>query len=395
MSQSLNAIHGRAVGRNGLLRDLNHRAVYEQLANEGPASRADLARRLELSAASVGRVVEGLIRAGLVEEGERVAGGVGRPQTLLHVNARAGLVAGMSIRSKSMRLHLSDLAGTIVARAQVERTDAGIDALAGQMRDLVLQTRAAHAPELKLASLVVGISGVWDESDRQVYAAPNLSILEGVDARTLFHAALSEHIRPESVQVDNDINLAALGEWEHGAATGVDNFFYLSLGSGIGGAAVISGSLYRGLRGFAGELGYLPVHVGGRLRSLEQVIGRRALEEFAAHAGLPVPGGEVFGYLANQASDHDDIADYVTEALGQALVAVVVTLNPRLIVLGGGVGRYGSVWIERIRERLNGFVPIVPSIVSTELGREASLMGAVGLGRNIARSTLLALELAA
>lgn len=389
MNQNLDKTGGPVVGGNGLLRNLNHRAVYEELARGGPSSRSDLARKLELSPASVGRVAETLIRAGLVEQGERVAAAIGRPQTLLRVNSAAGLVAGASIRSRRIRLHLADLDGQVVARAARDRRDDSASGLADQLREMIVSARDEHAPGVKLASLVVGISGVWSEVERRAYAPPHLAILDGEDVKALFEDALTGELEKGALEVDNDVNLAALGEWEHGAARGVDDFFYLSLGSGVGGSALVGGTLHRGTLGWAGEVGYLPVFADGEVVALERVIGRRALEEYAAKAGVRPPEGEVFAYLARRPAADAHVGRLVSDVLGQALVAVVVTLNPRMIVLGGGVGRYSSSWLQRIREKLEESVPVAPRVVSTELGKEASLLGAVGLGRTIARDSLL------
>ncbi len=384
-----------AVGRHGLLRDLNYRAVLERLASAGAASRTDLVRDLGLSAASVGRVVDGLLRAALVREGERVTSGIGRPQTLLHVNEKAALVAGLSIRSRFMRLHVADLEGNVLARARVERSDAGPTELAWQVRDLVQRERDACAPGARLGAVVVGVSGVWDDAGQRVFAAPNLAILEGVDFRGELLHAFDGLVLGATVAVDNDVNLAALGEQAAGAAKGVDDFFYLSLGSGIGGAAVVAGALHRGRHGFAGELGYLPVWHDGRLAPLEDLVSRSAVERLARAAGMVVHGDDVYDYLGSGASNEDLVADYLSDVLGQALVAVVTSLDPSLIVLGGALGRYGALWAERIHQRLATFVPVVPRVVSTAIGHDASLLGAVALGRSAARDALLLHELGA
>lgn len=392
MVQRTSAPVAPAVGRHGLLRDLNYRAVLEHLATAGPASRTDLVSALGLSAASVGRVVDGLLRVDLVREGARVTTGVGRPQTLLHVNERAALVAGASVRSRYMRLHLADLEGHVLGSAEVPRSREGADALSRQLRDLVVRERDLRAPGTRLAAVVVGVSGVWDEAKQRVFAAPNLTELETVDFRRVLTGAFDGLVLSDAVLLDNDTNLAALGEQAHGAARGVDDFFYLSLGSGVGGAAVVGGTLHRGPHGFAGEIGYLPVWNEGRLAPLEDVVGRGAIERVAQEAGI-VAEGDVFDYLGQHASDDDPIADHLCNVLGQALVAVVTTLDPSLVVLGGGLGRYGGLWAERIHRRLASYVPVVPSIVPTAIGRDAPMLGAVALGRSVARDVLLQHEL--
>lgn len=381
------------VGRPIVTRDLNHRAVLDRLADTGAASRAELARDLAISPASVTRIVDTLLRAGLVREGERIANGIGRPQTLLHVNADAGLVVGASIRSVSLRMHLADLDGTVIAHMRIPRSQDGPRALAEQFRDVVLDLARTHAPGRPIAAVVIGLSAVWDEVGKKVYAAPNLSLLEGVDALELFCDALGGHVLGHTVMIDNDINFAALGEEAAGAAHGVGDFFYLSLGSGVGGAAVVNGRVQRGRHGFAGEVGYLPVVVDGRHATLEDVVGRRALERLAEREGLLREGQDVFKHLEDIGGVDDVVGCHVSEVLAQALAAIVTTLDPQLVVLGGGVGRYSDAWTSRIRERLQAYLPAVPDVVSTAIGREASLLGAVAVGRAMARHALLSREL--
>lgn len=381
------------IGRPTVTRDLNHRAVLDRLADRGPASRAELARDVAISPASVTRIVDMLLRAGLVREGERVTNGVGRPQTLLHVNADAGVVVGASIRSVSLRVHIADLDGAVIAQTRVPRSQGGPRALASQLRDVMLDLAAEHAPERPIAAVAIGVSAVWDELGRTVYAAPNLSFLEGVDALELFCDVLGGHVLGRAVMIDNDINFAALGEEAAGAARGVRDFFYLSLGSGVGGAAVVDGRVQRGRHGFAGEVGYLPVFVDGRRWTLEDVVGRRALERLAEREGLSREGQDVFQHIEDAEGVGDLIGCRVSEVVAQALAAIVTTLDPQLVVLGGGVGRYSEAWTSRIRERLQAYLPVVPEVVSTAIGREASLLGAVAAGRSLARDALLSREL--
>lgn len=381
------------VGRHGLIRDLNHRAVYERLAAAGSASRAEIARDLMLSAASVGRVVDALIRAGLVREGERVVQGIGRPQTPLLVNAGAAWVAGVSIRSFALRVHLCDLEGRVVGQVQVPREQGSAQALARQLHDVLAQLVVEHDPTRPLAAVVIGLSAVWDGAARRIYAAPNLAILEDVDALELFRQALADLLLDDTITIDNDINYAALGEAAHGAARGVNRFVYLSVGSGVGGAVIIDGEVQRGIHGFAGEFGYLPVFSGGQWLALEKVIGRTALVRFARPEGLLEEGGDVFEHLEQVDGSLGVVGHHVSDVLVQALAAIITTLDPERIVLGGGVGRYSEAWTHHIECRLRGILPVVPDIVSTAIGRDASLLGAVAHARVLARRTLLKGEL--
>ena len=375
--------------RPGLVREVNLNAVADRLATGGPTSRADLARDLGLSPTSVGRLVEELQRIGLVAEGQRVVTGVGRPQTLLHIRADAASVAGVIIRSRWVRVRLADLDGRVLAAADEQRVDAGADILARQVDALVARLRTEAAPVASLAAVVIGISGAWDEGRRCVFAAPNLSVLEGVDALAAFGAALATQLAGGALALDNDVKLAAFGERAFGAARGFDDVFYLSVGSGIGGAAIVGGVVQRGASGFGGEVGYLPVTVDGREARLEEVLGRRSLETLARKLGMKTDG-DVLVWLERDEPEHQQLTEHVARVLAQALVSVVTTFDPRLIVLGGTVGRYGRTWTDRTRDLLAQRVPVVPAIASTLLGREAPLLGAVESARSLGRTALVA-----
>lgn len=376
------------IGRHSLLRGLNYRAVFERLAARGPSARSDLARELELSGASVTRLVDGLLGAGLVLEGDRVASRAGRRRTLLDLNPRAATIAGLSIRARTVRLLLADLKGEPLARQTVTRNDESPAALVRQVRELVLEEHRKHAGSgVPLGAVVVGISGAWDAAGRRVHAAPNLALLEGVDLLRLLEDELANDVLGGAVTVDNDINYAALGELAYGAARGVRDFFYLSLGAGVGGAAVVDGELHRGTLGFAGEVGYLPIVSEERLYPLETLVSRGALERYVTEEGLA--GEAVFEH-----PEHDDealsaVSERVGDHLGQALAAIVTILDPSLVVLGGGLGRYSDHWITAIRARLVELVPQVPQLVSTELGWDASLRGALAHGLSLAREALI------
>lgn len=371
------------IGRQGLTRDLNVRAVFEHLATVGPTSRADLARELSLSPASVTRLVDGLLAADLVREGERVTHGVGRPQTLLRVHSDAACVAGVSVRSRSLGYRLTDLDGAVVAHGRVPRRDGDSGALARQIRDLVVDSAGGR----RLAGLVVGLCAVWDDVGRVAYAAPNAAILEGCDVRGAIESAFADRL-DGPVAVDNDVNLAAVGEGADGAARGVDDFFFVNLGSGVGGAAVVDRAVQRGAHGFAGEIGHLPVAIDGGVRPLESVIGRAALELKAREHDLGV-SDDVFALLADPTSATSSLGRYVAYVLGQALAAVVTTFDPARIVIGGGTGRFAASWTDEVRDRIGDFVPVVPEVVGTSIGRDASLQGAVATALTLAREALV------
>ena len=375
------------VGKPSLLRDINYRSVFEHVAARGPISRTEISDELNLSPASVSRLIDDLLKAKLILEGERVAAGMGRRRTLLDINPQAALVAGLSIRSQTVRLVLADLQGTVLKQDKFTLKTTKPKKLVSRIKKRLLAARDEVAAKVPLGSVIVGVQGAWNPTSQHVYAAPHLSFLEDVNLLAQFENALKTYVFSQSVSVDNDINFAALGEGSYGAAQEVDSFFYLHLGSGVGGAAVTHGSLRRGVDGFAGELGYVPIYMDGKALPLEQVVSKAALEGYARDLKLGSLEA-LFAQMEKGSKKTQAIMERTSEALALAVAAVVTTLNPEMIVLGGSVGRYSNVWIPAIEQKLSNF-PIPTRIVSTRLGPNASLRGSVAYGLKVARQALL------
>lgn len=376
-------------------RESNLVAVLDRLAAAGPRSRRVLGRELSLSPASVSRLAEALLSAGLVEEVGKVGSGRGRPHTLLSVDEEAAVLVGVSVRSVSVRLRLASLTGRPVHDMRVDRVQGAAADLVAQLRSLVAEAAGAHAPGTPIAAVAVGISGAWDARARRVLAAPNLPGLEGEDLEAALREGLGDLVVGGLVVLDNDINLAALGEQACGAARGVADFYYVSLGSGVGGAAVLDGRLRRGSHGLTGELGFLPLGPAGASVPLESVVGRRCLERWVVERRGPRVGDgraahedvDVFALLED---GDEELCEHVAKHVAIALAGVVVAVDPELIVLGGGIGRQSETWSARVRRHLAALVPVVPEVVPTRVGRDAALVGAVAHAGELGRANMVA-----
>jgi predicted NBD/HSP70 family sugar kinase len=193
------------------------------------------------------------------------------------------------------------------------------------------------------------------------------------------------------VHVDNDVNLAAIGELHFGAGRGARNLVCLSPGTGIGGAVIIDGKLHRGRHDAAGELGLMipgPQFLSWRDRDwgpLEDIasgtgIAQRALK--AAQAlGLPAPpdgfrAEDVFTADAEGAAWARTLLEETIDYLAVAIANVQAVLDPERIILGGGIARAADRIIPGIEQRLALVLPIVPLIVRSELGYRAGVLGA-------------------
>lgn len=253
-----------------------------------------------------------------------------------------------------------------------------------ELTDLVRRVVAeADREGLWPAGLAVAVPGLIARDARTVVRAPNLD-WQGVDLGALLP-------REFSLTVDNEANFGGLAELWLGADT-PDNFLHVSAEIGIGAALVVDGTLLRGTRGFAGELGHVPVHPDGPACGCG---GRGCLEQYAGEeavlrsAGLE-PGEDRVGLLAGRAADGDpQVRRALREAgtaLGIALTGALNLLDPQGVVLGGALSGLAP-WLlpsleAELARRTAG--PACPVSVSG-LGPEGPLLGAA---HSVVRSVL-------
>ncbi|YCK34807.1 ROK family transcriptional regulator [Actinomadura sp. ATCC 39365] len=372
-----------------LLRVLNERRLLDQLHEHGPASRADLAKSTGLSKPTVSAALAGLAEDGLVHLVGEVSGRPGPVSSLYDVNAASTHVAGVDIGRDWIRVAVADLRGTFAGRTDgrnTARTSAELAALVGE-----LARAAARQAEVEWRSItcaVVGSPGVYDPVRGGLDFAPNLP--GPPDLADRLHAALGVDL-----VIENDINLAAVGEHVHGAGRGKANFALVSIGTGVGMGIVINGELYVGARGAAGEVSYIPAAEEPSAPALpagpfaqdadpfthgatEAVTSAPGVVRAARAAGLELQTArEVFA----AAADGNEAARSVVEAegrrIGGLLVAVAAVLDPEVIVLSGGVGRNLDLLGASVERRIAELGPLRPRVVASALGDSGVLLGAV------------------
>lgn len=275
------------------------------------------------------------------------------------------------------------------------RASEGPDAVIARMIEAIESVLPARKRNLRIG---VGSPGPLDPSRGVILATPNMP--GWIDIPIC--ERLAEHFSCPVV-LDNDANLAALGEWQHGAAQGTNNMIYLTISTGIGGGAIVDGKLLRGAQGLAGELGHMSIEAGGaicgcghsgHLEALASgpAIARLALERLeageatmlteiidgvetlsAAHVGLAARKGDALSReVIAQAGRH----------IGRHLASLIHAFNPEVIVLGGGVSRIGGLFFDPIEQAMQEHV-MHPAFIDglrllpAKLGDEAGLVGAM------------------
>jgi predicted NBD/HSP70 family sugar kinase len=194
------------------------------------------------------------------------------------------------------------------------------------------------------------------------------------------------------ITVDNDVNLAAMGELWFGAGQDVQNMILITVGSGIGSGIVIDGALYRGGSDASGEIGnILPgtEFLGknfrdfGALESVASGIGlveraRANLQSQRSQAELDALTAEDVFKAARQGQEWaSSVVNHAVDYLALAVANLAVSFDPELIVLGGNVTPFADLLVEPILRRINDSIPVLPKLVTSNLGMRATVMGAI------------------
>jgi predicted NBD/HSP70 family sugar kinase len=373
------------VGTPAGMRKINQRAVLDLLRRTGSATRPQVAKETGLSKPTVSQALLALEAVGLARATGRTSTGTGRSAVLYEADPTAGYVLGVDIGREQIRLAIADLGGTVVARSDQRNTSRSGVALVGAVGELVTETiRAAGLEQQTIVVRVLGSPGVADRDRRCFRHAPNLPGWGKAGLLDDLEAAVGPHL-----VVENDANLTAVGEWERGAAQGVNVFACITIGTGVGMGLMVNGEIFSGATGAAGEIGYLPY---GQLRAVGSEPPERGHLEEATAAQSVVRGARELG-LGNAKSarevfrlarEGDELAVRAVEAeadrLAYTVASVAAVIDPELVVLGGGMGANADLLLEPIDRALHASTPLVPKIVQGKLGEDAVLVGAISVG---------------
>ena len=386
------------------LRLSNARALLRLLRKHNPCSKADLTRLSGLSAPTVSSAITHLTQLGLIESiGDGESSG-GRPPELLRFNGTRGYVAAADIGGTRLRMILTDLNGVVITQWSTillkhQKTPDEICALIHE--GLAVMCQQNGIPIRKVVHLTAGAPGITNVTKGMVISAPNLKEWNNVPLREMLQKQMGM-----PCLVENDTNLAAVGEYRRGAAQGIDNFVFIAIGTGVGAGIFLRGQLHHGAQWSAGEIGYLgvsgmkrePMYVR-QIGQLERVIGGGGIEErwMKVLESHPSPSNAELSKLRaaqifDLARDGDplaaDVVGDIAVLLADAVTDISLLLNPEVVILGGGIGSHPEVCrlTEKLLER-HEFAH--PQIRSSSLGTQAQLFGAISLSLSAAEAQLL------
>ena len=369
--------------------------LLQIMRDRGPLTRPEAARLTGMSLSGIRPLVAVLIADGqLVEEAPRPRAGQGRgrPGTVLVPVVPAGTVLGLDFGHAHVAVAVADLNGEHVVH---ERREVDVDRHAADALDTAADLartvlRRARRRLSAVDRVVAGVPGPVDRSGRMrsstiVASWWELSITDEIASRL--------RLDPAAVDVENDAQLGALGEYRAGASVGCSEFVYVKASHGLGTGLVLGGELYRGGRGLAGEIGHAVVEPDGALcrcgsrGCLETVVSvDRVRQQIRFVTGTEQPD------LAAAAAQYPAVHRIVVEAgraLGRALADVCNLLDPQQVVLGGELATAGPPLVDGVVESIRRYAQ--PGVSDTEvvlsaLGEQAQVVGATALAAARARA---------
>jgi predicted NBD/HSP70 family sugar kinase len=366
-----------------LLKDLNERTVLEAIRAGAPISRAEISRRAGISKPTVSLALQSLLHAGLVREAAPDGDGPSYGAVFFESVPEAALVLGIDLGARFVRGAVCDLSGRVRARHDVELRRAHASTALETIAELVdtLVDVSGLGRDI-VDGIVVGVPGAVDATDGTIRLATNVADLEGA----AFAEALGGSLELP-VTLENDVNLAAVGERWQGVARGVDDFAFLSIGTGMGAGLVLEGELHRGRRGTAGEVDYA---FGGFGEDVDPCAG--AVAELAGvvasedNTSLAPPFDARDVFAAARAGDDaaSSVVAEVARRIALHAVPFAVAVDIDLVVLGGGIGANGDLILEPVRRHLGEWLPYPPRVEVSALGEAAVLTGALAIGRRAA-----------
>jgi glucokinase len=363
------------------------------LAQTEPVTRPAVALACELSRPTVFAAMARLVEQGLVAEVGQRSGLPGRSASLFELPPRAALVVGIDIGGSNLRVALADVRGRLLAEHREETSADGGPAVVRQVVELVHRVRRGQEADVPPAVLAVSVPGVVDADGSTVHYAWNIGQREPFDVRSPLAAALGA-----PVVLENNVNLAAIGEQWRGAARDLDTFAVIAVGAGVGAGIVHEGRLLRGAHGAAGEVAFLPLEPGyqrmraaapdeaGGLILLRRAQARRGWRD----AGPPASVADLFARAADGEPLAVELVEEEARRIAEIAAALCAVVDPSTVILTGGVGSNEAL-AARTGELVRELAPFPPSVVRSDLGERASLVGAVALGVRTAQATLVEL----
>lgn len=383
---------------------INKISILGLIREEEVISRAELVKKSGLSAPTVTRIVDSLIREEklVISLGKGSSSG-GRPPVLLKFDGKRNYVIGIDLGATNTRGVLSNLDGKFLTEIEVPtRLEAGFDAVMSDVGNLIneLAESKSNVKKERIYGVGIAVAGLVDLNKKIVEYSPvfdwtHVDILTSLENKVEF-----------PIIFDNVTRLMALGGMCFGKGQRQQNFICINVGYGIGSGIIVNGKLLTGSEGFAGEFGHITIDRDSDIQCsckkygcLEALASGKAIA-FTAQSRLArgqesalteMCGGDyskvTAKMVADAAKEGDEMAlnvfNRATEYIGLGISNLIGIFNPDMIVIGGGVSMAGDIFFDNIRTvvQKNSMRPTAPQvqILPVAFGLNAAIMGAFSL----------------
>lgn len=365
--------------------------VLDAIRRSGYASRSEIKERCQLSRSTVTKVVDRLLATGLLHEAslDRSTDTLnhrGRPAQLLALTPRLGTVVGVAFGHNQLRAATADLSGVILREEHVRLAvdhcaPSALDAAAELVADLI----AVGPTPAGDSDIVVGLPCPIGPESGQVVSNNILPGWIGVRPAEELGRRLGRRIH-----LENDSNLAALGEHRYGAGQGCSSLIFAKVSTGIGAGLIVENRLVRGSRGMSGEIGHTRVTSNGAVcrcgnrGCLETVASIRSmLNELGHERGTAIGLAELTALLDAHDVGARRVVNEAGHWIGGTLAALCNALDPELVIVGGELAGASDDLACGIQESLNAHGHSMagqPAIRTSLLGARAEVLGAIAAG---------------
>ncbi|WP_099159527.1 ROK family transcriptional regulator [Virgibacillus ndiopensis] len=369
------------------MKSVNKSIILNKIRTNGPISRAQIAKDTKITPPTVSSIVKELIEQEIVIESEVGESQGGRKPTMLMINSTNFYIVGVDAGPDTVDCVLADLSGTITERTSQQLklpiTNKQFLSVLKETIQRVIQSTTSNME--KVVGIGIAMHGVVNVETGTSIFAPNLSLSD---------IPIKAELEKEfglTVKVENDARAMALGEEWFGNHGQVDSMLAVNLGRGVGAGVVIKGKLYHGAYDIAGEIGHMMMDMNGEICEcgnrgcLQTLVSGPAIAHRAEkEIGLESITGEGVFHLATEGDEASAKLLHETGTyIGIGLTNLIHIFNPRKIVLSGGVTKAKQFILEPTQEAIKDRA-LTPQakrtdVVITELGEDATILGAVAL----------------
>lgn len=370
-------VRGRVVP--ALLRHINARRVMELLWQKGSLSRADLVRLTDISAPTMSRLVDGLLRGGLVETMQTDYVGLGRPAVVYRPAVTSVQVIGVIIGIRECRVVSTGLDGVInPGRTRTCLSPRTYEGMIAALAKTILEVR--DITRAKCLGVGLSVPGLVSRDEQRMEFSPNLHFLDKRALGSDLEAAVGV-----PVLLQQEEHGFCLSERLFGAARGAEHFAVVDISDGLGMGVVSGGRLIAGARGFGGELGHITVDPTGEpcgcgnRGCLETVVTDLAFaKRISRRVGRTLEIEEAVEVVRSGRVAADDDIRQMLDALAVGIGVVVNLFNPEVVLVNGRMLDAGDGMVEQLAARVRHHA-LGPSCDGCrfERARTTKLLGAV------------------